>query len=634
MNRQPHTRRSLFALACLVGTFVASGAAPAAAQDPVTFRIGITQSPLRAELNPFRTTSEIGYALLSDRYDLLIEFGDQLEPVPGLAESWVVSDDGLTWTYTMRDDVLWQDGEPFTAEDARFTLQYIIDSHDPNYKGPLAPDGNKTKKGKPKNPVSLFDSYLDLADGLDASAIVSVEAPDDKTLVITTSEPLITLGAMYIPILPKHIWKKIPFEQAATGRIELDQAIGTGPFRITDFEPKQVVVLEKFADHWGGTAHIDRLVYQFFDNDEAQVASLLADQVDYLNNAPPSLFPALDGAPGITVNVATGGDFTELGFNSWDPTPERFDDEGCVDCAKGPTTGSVGDPWLTRPDVRAALAGLIDKATLVEFAQGGFGTPGVSVASPVDPLFAYQPDPDDPATFPAYETAAEQDAAHAAAIERFGATMAGLGFEDSDGNGILNVPTTDDGVAFDPEGAGGDWSLRLFVREDDEEDKLAGQLIEQWFEQAGVDVVYEEVSEDPRLYTATYPSSSNADYDMFIWAWGPDPDPDFILSILTCNQINGWQDANYCDPRYDELYAEQHRTLDREARAAIVQEMLGKQYSEAPYAVLWNTNQIEAYDSDRWTGLERLPADTGLVWPTIGFGPYGSLLTVAPVEGS
>jgi peptide/nickel transport system substrate-binding protein len=439
---------------------------------------------------------------------------------------------------------------------------------------------------------------------------------------------------MYIPILPKHVWKDITFEQAATGRIDLDQAIGTGPFRITEFEPKQVVVLEAFDEHWGGTPQIDRLVYQFFDNDEAQVNSLLAGQVDYLNNAPPSLYPALEGAPGITVNVATGGDFTELGFNNWDPTPERFEDEGCADCPKGPTTGSMGDPWITIPAVRAALAGLIDKAALVEFAQGGFGTPGVSIASPVDPLFAYQPNPDDPATFPAYADGEEQAAARTAAADRFSATMAEFGFEDTDGNGILNVPATDEGLTIDPENAGSDWSLRLFVREDDEEDKLAGQLIEQWFESAGVDVAYEEVSEDPRLYDGTYPSASNADYDMFIWAWGPDPDPDFILSVLTCSQINGWQDANYCDPEYDQLYDQQHATLDREARAALVQQMLAKQYSEAPYAVLWNTNQIEAYATDRWIGLDRMPAETGLVWPTIGFGPYGSALTVAPADGS
>jgi peptide/nickel transport system substrate-binding protein len=280
------------------------------------------------------------------------------------------------------------------------------------------------------------------------------------------------------------------------------------------------------------------------------------------------------------------------------------------------------------------LAGLIDKAALVDFAQGGFGSPGAGIVSPVNPLYGFEPDPDDPAAFPAYADDDEMNAARTAAVDRFHATMAALGFQDTDGNGILNIPATDEGLAFDPENAGNDWSLRLFVREDDEEDKLAGQLIEQWFEMAGVDVAYEEVSEDPRLYDATYPSSSNADYDMFIWAWEPDPDPDFILSVLTCGQINGWQDANYCDTEYDALYAQQHTELDREARAEMVRQMVARQYSEAPYAVLWNVDYIEAYRSDRWQGLTPLPAQGGLLWTAFGFGPYGSLLTVAPVEGS
>jgi peptide/nickel transport system substrate-binding protein len=113
-----------------------------------------------------------------------------------------------------------------------------------------------------------------------------------------------------------------------------------------------------------------------------------------------------------------------------------------------------------------------------------------------------------------------------------------------------------------------------------------------------------------------------------------DPDPDFILSVLTCGQINGWQDANYCDTEYDALYAQQHTELDREARAEMVRQMVARQYSEAPYAVLWNVDYIEAYRSDRWQGLTPLPAQGGLLWTAFGFGPYGSLLTVAPVEGS
>jgi peptide/nickel transport system substrate-binding protein len=291
----------------------------------------------------------------------------------------------------------------------------------------------------------------------------------------------------------------------------------------------------------------------------------------------------------------------------------------------------MGDPWLTRPEVRAALAGLLDKPALIEQALSGYGEPGVTIAPPINPAFRYEPPADDPATFPAYSDEAGREAARASAEERFRGIMGGLGFSDTDGNGILNVPDTDEARAFDPDGAGRDWSLRLFARDDDEEDKLAAELIEAWFEAAGVDIDYQQVAEDPVLYTATYPSSSNADFDLYIWGWGPDPDPNFILSVLACNQINGWQDANYCDPTYDELNSKQRVTIDPAERQELVRQMLDKQYRESPYAVLWYINGLEAYRSDRFEGFNPTPRQNGTLWSSYGLGPWGSRVSVGPI---
>ena len=88
-------------------------------------------------------------------YDQLIELSPDLEPAPGLATSWETQDDGLTWMFHLRPGVTWQDGTPFTAEDARFQLQYIFDSHDPAYQGPQAPDGNDlTDRRAPAAPTA------------------------------------------------------------------------------------------------------------------------------------------------------------------------------------------------------------------------------------------------------------------------------------------------------------------------------------------------------------------------------------------------------------------------------------------------------------------------------------------------
>ena len=176
-------------------------------------------------------------------------------------------------------------------------------------------------------------------------------------------------------------------------------------------------------------------------------------------------------------------------------------------------------------------------------------------------------------------------------------------------------------------GAGLNFKLRLFVRDDDEEDKIAAELIEGWMEQAGVDVDRKLVKEDPDLYDVTYPVSTNADMDMYIWGWGPDPDPDFILSIMTCAQINGWQDVNYCDAEYDRLYKESQVGTSVDARAMIVKQMQEKLYDEAPYAVLWYANVVQAYRSDRFGGFTEQSGD---IWSGWGYGPYQSRLSVAP----
>ncbi len=614
---------------------------PAAAvrgQEPIRFRVGITEAPSQTALNPYLAVLAEDYLLFADQYDLLVGFGKDLEPAPGLAESWGVSDDGLTWTYHMRPGVTWSDGTPFTAEDVRFQFQYIRDSHDPAYVGPQAPDGNDlldgdgnaTPDGSADYPLSLFDSYLDLDGGLEASRITSIEAPDDLTLIIRTSEPVATLAQIFIPVLPKHIWQDITFEEASVSPLSLEQSVGTGPFRMVQFDPEQAVILESRDDYWGGAPYVDELVYQYFANDEAQVNALIAGDVDYLNIFPPTLAPTLLAAPGVTVNTAQSSDLGELGFNSWAPTPERFELEGCADCPKGPTTGSLGDPWLTRADVRAALAGLLDKRQLIEFAQSGYADPGISVVSPLNPTFAYVPPPDDPVTFPEYTDEAGRAAARATAEQRFRDAMAAIGFTDTDGNGILNVPSDDDSVAFDPEGAGGDWSLRLHIRDSDSEDKLAAPLIAEWFTAAGVAVEVLPVSTD-ELTRLAYPYQSNADIDLYMWGWGPDPDPDFILSIFTCGQINSWSDSNYCDPEYDELYRSQRVQIDPEERVATIKALQDKVYHDSPYAVLWYINNLEAYRSDRWEGMQAIPDGRGTWWSATGNGPFGSRVTVRPV---
>ncbi|MBA3637462.1 MAG: ABC transporter substrate-binding protein, partial [Rubrobacteraceae bacterium] len=119
-------------------------------------------------------------------YDLLVDFSPKdSSPVPGLADSWETSEDGLTWTFHLNKEARWHDGKPVTSEDVAYTYQRILDEEQ-----------------------GLFIDYV--------SQIESIETPDEHTVVFTTKDPSVQMLSMYVYILPKHIWKDVPADETKT----------------------------------------------------------------------------------------------------------------------------------------------------------------------------------------------------------------------------------------------------------------------------------------------------------------------------------------------------------------------------------------------------------------------------------
>ena len=140
-------------------------------------------------------------------YDYMITYSmEDMSPEPGLAESWETSDDGLTWTFDIREGVLWSDGEPLTAADIAFTYSRIIDG------GPEA---------------STWGSYL--------TSVTAAEAPDDTTVVLTLEKPNAVLPLLPIPIVPEHVWSGLDEKAVKTYQAEPTDGqpvVGSGPFRL------------------------------------------------------------------------------------------------------------------------------------------------------------------------------------------------------------------------------------------------------------------------------------------------------------------------------------------------------------------------------------------------------------------
>lgn len=184
----------------------------------------------------------------SQLVDLSIVDGETIEP--DVAESWDISEDGLVYTYHLRDDVVWHDGEPLTAEDVKFTIEMI--SH---------PDtGVATRSVLPLDAIAGFDEFV----AGEAEEISGVATPDDHTVEITLSGPradfFYGMGGMNLH--PKHIFEDMPFSEMASSPYALDEVVGSGPFKMVEYVPDQYYILEAHEDYFRGRPHLDRLIFR------------------------------------------------------------------------------------------------------------------------------------------------------------------------------------------------------------------------------------------------------------------------------------------------------------------------------------------------------------------------------------
>jgi peptide/nickel transport system substrate-binding protein len=390
---------------------------------------------------------------------------------------------------------------------------------------------------------------------------------------------------MYVYILPKHIWEDVPADETKT--FENSPAIGSGPFQAVEWKKGQFARLEANPDYFRGAPTLDEVIFQFYDNDDTMVQALRNGEVDYISGIPINLFKSLENQEGIETNSAPDPGFTELGFNLYEPSPEAIEE------FDAPET-STGHPALLDPRVREAINWAIDEEQLTQRILQGEGIPGSTLVPPA---------------LAKYHLEIPESERQGFDIERSRQLLEEAGWRDTNGDGTVDKD-------------GEELQLRLFVRSEDNDTVTAGQFIEDWFGEAGIGLETKAIG-DTALTDAIYA----ADYDMFIWGWVSDPDPDFILSVLTCDQIMGWSDTFWCNEEYSQMYQEQKTQLDLDERATTIKEMQRIAYEENPYIIFYYDNQTEAWRTDKFEGWTRTPteADPGQVVYTVSNETYMNL---------
>ena len=315
----------------------AGGESAAMPAGDAQVRIGWAGSP--DTLNP-------GTAVLAEAYtifDLVFDSMYQLQLdgtyTPELAESVEVSEDGTVWTFTLRDGFQWSDGEPLTAEDVAFSYNLYKNQVDFPY-------------------LNTYTTYFE-----------SIEAPDDKTVVITLSEPIPNMESQLVFqfVVPEHIWAEHADNPVEFENVEM---VGSGPFKLVDYAQNQFVSLEANKDHPVNPPKVDGVVFQTFDNQDALVQALRTGQVDMITEMPKPAVPALRNEENIEIVTGPPGSpsVADIIFNV---TNAESCPEGVGVC--------TGHPALQDRDVRLALAHATDKQQIIDVALLGFGTPGLTL---------------------------------------------------------------------------------------------------------------------------------------------------------------------------------------------------------------------------------------------------------------
>lgn len=542
--------------------------APVTAADPVILRVGTTQD--LDSLNPYATLLVVGYESFQLSYNLLVDFGPDLEPVPGYADSWERAADGHTWTFHIRDGMKWSDGQPATSEDACFSWQLAIDS--------IAANGSG----------SLGAGYID--PGLADAGVTKVDCPDPTTMIATTDDASSRILQTYLPIIPKRVWSKETSSTIGDATFAAP-LVGTGPYQAVEWQTGQFVRFQRNPNYWGTQGFADEVDIVIYKTTDSMVQALKAGELDYAHGVNADQLNALQSDPNIKTVAGAANGWTQLAFNTYGTGTDKTITGG------GPSTTALKDAAF-----RDALGYAVDRQTLVDRVLGGYGDVGNTIVPPV--LTSWHVEPTTPRTFNIDLAKQKLDAAG------YNLDAAGKRLDKD------NKPIT----------------LRMYMPDSDANYPKAAQFIVDWYGQLGITVTT-QVLDSATLGDKVLPPDAGdgytADYDIELWGWTWSVDPSGELQIFKCEAIGSSSDSQYCDPAYDKLYDDQLAATSAADRKTIIAQMQNMIYDAAPYDILYYDANLDAYRTDRFAGWQNQPTANGTPMFAYGTLNYTRLTSAA-----
>lgn len=462
--------------------------------------------------------------------------------IPSIEDGSVAAD-GMSVTWTLREGVTWHDGEPFTAEDVAFTYTYIIDE-----------TTTATTQG----------AY---------TSVESVEVIDDLTVKVNFKEPNPAWFGPFVGslgmIIPEHIMADFVGAAARDAPFNL-APIGTGPFKVVEFRPGDVVLYERNEEYWdAGKPFFDEVEMKGGgDAASAARAALVSGEVDFAWN--------LQVEATVLEQLANEGDGTLVPIAS--PNVERIavnfaDPNTEVGGARSePTTQH---PFLQYKEVREALTFAIDRDTVATQLYGVTGTSTTNILTGPDAFVS----PNTSATFDVAEAAAMLEAA-----------------------GWTGSPRAKDGVEMNI----------LYQTSSNTVRQKTQEIVKQAFEEIGVPTEIKAI--DAAVYFSSDAGNPDtlshfyADIEMYTTG----PSSTYPISLMTgyisidpavdiAQQSNAWAGSNesrWVSEEFNELYTQAQTELDPDTQAELFIAMNDLVVNEVVHIPLVQRAQVVAHRAD------------------------------------
>ena len=287
--------------------------------------------PEPPSLAPYLSTSGPIGQVAPKIYQGLVDYDPNLNIVPELAESYEISNNGLTVTFKLQKNVTWHDGEPFTSADVQFSIMDVL------------------KKFHPRGPNSFKEVY-------------EIQTPDKYTAIFKLKRPapymMRAFSSYESPMVPKHLLEGTDIRESKL----INNPVGTGPFKFVEWKKGQYIRLDKNENYWKpGLPRLDRIVARIIPDASTRTAAMENGEVHY------GAFDAIPNVDVIRLRDMDGIGVTTDGYAMINP----------VALIEFNTT----QPPFNNPAIRNAISLVIDRQFMIDNIWFGYGKKSTSALS-------------------------------------------------------------------------------------------------------------------------------------------------------------------------------------------------------------------------------------------------------------